>query len=1153
MRRLFFNLKPIRVGVANMKMSIISQPDLWLAFFVFMMMSCGKKEINDHSKVSMDTNPPSLFTLVSPQRSKITFRNDLKETNSMNGIFYEYFYNGSGVAVGDFNNDGWEDIYLVSTLSKNRLYLNKKALVFEDVTDLSGADSGKGFDAGVTVVDINRDGLLDIYVCRTGRFKDDLPRRNALMINQGVKNGIPHFKEMAADYGLDDPSFSTQAGFFDYDRDGDLDMFLINHGIDTYPDNAIEIFKDQPSNYRGERLYRNDNNKFIDVTQQAGIINNMLGYGLGLAFGDLNNDQWPDIYVSNDFSGQDHLYINQQDGSFSEVAKKATRHISNFSMGNDIADFNNDGWLDIVVVDMMAEDNYGIKTSMSSMDPERFYEHVNAGLHYQYMYNTLQLNNGLISRDNIPKFSDVAQLAGISSTDWSWAPLFVDMDNDGDKDLFISNGIKRDFRNNDFVNYRNKREQALKSGDITDKKSFVSDLLNVMPSRKKQNYFYVNAGNLKFEKMPNTQAIGPETNSNGAANADFDLDGDIDFVMNNVDNVAFIYENHASDLYKNHYIKIKLVGSDSNPEGIGSRIKISQGKNQQIQELYVNRGFQSAVSQTLHFGLGDNSQLDQLSVIWPDGSFQTLSDIGADNTITLRYEDASAQLNEGDIENFQFKDLTRDVHLRHKHIENEFDDFGRESLLPHKMSALGPGVAIGDVNADGLDDFFVGGALGKPGVIFTQNKTGDFMATGSNSAFITDKAFEDTGCLFFDVEGDGDLDLYVASGGNEYDQGSPYLQDRLYINNGAGDFQRAKKALPSLFSSSSRVRVADFDGDGDQDLFVGGRQQPGKYPLPGDSYLLRNDRNSGEIKFTDVTQQVAPMLKKMGMVTDAVWVDIDGDRQQDLVVVGEWMPIKVLKNTNGHFSDVTKEAKLDQMTGWWYSVAAADIDRDGDLDLVAGNLGLNYKYKANHTEPFEIFAHDFDDNGSLDIVLGYHNNGHLYPLRGRECSSGQTAFIKEKFPTYNAFGNATLEEVYGIEKVRQSLHYQANTFATCIFKNNGIGGFSMVPLDNLAQVSSVNAIVIDDINEDGYEDLVLAGNLYHSEVETPRNDAGYGMYLKNDGNGSYNTVASFKSGLYIDGNTTDMALINLSGGNKGLLAVKNSDSLQVLEIRPNPQ
>lgn len=1070
----------------------------------------------------------------------------LKERPGMNGISYEYFYNGSGLAVGDFNNDGWEDIYFVSTLGKNKLYLNEQNMQFRDVTDLARADGGVGFDSGVTTVDINADGLLDIYVCRTGRFEDENQRRNVLLINLGVQNGVPMFEEKAATYGLDDPSFSTQAGFFDYDRDGDLDMFLINHGIDNYPDESIKEFIQTPSTYRGERLFCNDQGLFQDVTGKSGIVNNMLGYGLGLAFGDLNNDGWPDIYVSNDFSGQDHLYINQQNGIFKEIAKKATRHISNFAMGNDIADFNNDGWLDIITVDMMAEDNYGIKTSMSGMNPARFFNHVEAGLHYQYMYNTLQMSIG-VNDQNEPLYSEIAQISGVSNTDWSWAPLFVDVNNDGLKDLFISNGIKRDFRNNDFVNYRKKMTTEFNQGKLAmSKAQFEMGLISQMPTRRKENYFYLNKGNLAFEKIELADSLKIMTNSNGAAYADFDNDGDLDMVVNNADDFSFIYQNETQQFLENHYLKLQLKGKANNLNGVGARIELSCGGVHQIVEHYTTRGFQSAVSNVIHFGLGNQSIVDKLKITWPDGTSQELHQVKADQLMILEHGMASRPVTPKPTETI-LEDVTSQMGLHAVHKENDYNDFLREELLPHRQSTTGPALAVSDINNDGLDDFYLGGAATFSGGIYLQQPDGSFAMTNRN-LMDQERQYEDVGAIFFDVDNDKDLDLYVVSGGSEFDLGHAALKDRLYLNTGNGIFNKADQVLPDIRLNGSKVAAIDYDRDGDKDLIVGGRLVPGKYPMPADSYILRNDTHGDKVQMVESTTEVAPMLKGLGMVTDIKGVDINSDGWEDLLIAGEWMYPTLLINDNGLFEE-NSNTGLESYVGWWYSVETADMDGDGDQDIIAGNLGLNYKYKASPEEPFEVYLKDFDDNGKLDIVLGYYDQGKLFPLRGRECSSNQVPVIKEKFETYNDFGNATLLEVYGAGNVKSALHYQANTFASTYFQQNDDGTFTAIPLPEMAQLSSVNDIVVEDFNGDAHLDLIVAGNLYGSEVETPRNDASYGMLLLGDGRGGFKAIPAFESGLRLEGEVKSIGSISLPENETGHVFAKNQGKVQLVRKR----
>jgi len=1118
-----------------------------------MLFSCNS-ETNKESVIEREKKK-ELYTILSAAESNISFKNVLKETLTMNGLFYEYFYNGGGVAVGDLNGDDLPDIYFISCLKSNKLYLNSGSLKFKDVTETALLKGKYGFATGVTLVDINADGKLDIYICKSGKFNDPNKRRNELYINKGNDlNGIPVFEENAKKYGLDLPHFSTQASFFDYDKDGDLDLFLINHGVEIYADSSIKEYINVASEYRGERLFRNNEGSFVDVTKKSGIVNNKIGFALGLSVGDLNNDGWPDVLVGQDFSERDHMYLNQKNGTFKEVIKETTGHISNFSMGNDIADFNNDGLLDFISVDMMSEHNYDIKTSMSGMNPKRFDELVALGLHHQYMYNTLQINNG--NHKNLPRFSDIAQMSNVSSTDWSWAPLFLDMDNDGFKDLFVSNGIKRDFRNSDFVNYRKKRQKEVlklkKKGEKFDQKGYVRDIMDKMPGRKRTNYFYKNNGDLTFSKKSLNGKMNAGINSNGAAYADLDNDGDLDLVVNNSDDVSFVYKNNTTENGLGNYLNIKLKGSSKNTNGIGARLIAIQKNKKQVLEQYLTRGFQSSVSEILHFGFGKETRLDTLKIIWPDGKTQILKNIKTNQLLTLDSRDAilPSFIDTLGQNPRLFVDRTDQFKIKHKHVENDFDDFKRESLLPHKMSNFGPALAVGDLNSDGLDDYYVGGAKGFGGEMYFQKTDQTFEKSG-DEVWKTDSGSEDISAEVFDADSDGDLDLYVVSGGNEYESSSKGLQDRLYLNDGLGNFKKSRTALPKMLSSGSVVKPHDFDGDGDLDLFIGGRLIPGKYPFPAQSYLLENRSKNGNVVFKDVTETKAPEFKSLGLITDAEWVDVTGDKKKDLVLVGEWTPVFIFKNNGTSFKNITDVSGLDAATGWWYSVSAADMDADGDMDLVVGNLGKNYKYKASYDAPFGVYSKDFDRNGTLDIVLSYYDMGKKYPLRGRSCSSGQMPFIKEKFPTYREFGAATLDDVYGRE-LERALNYKVNTFATSYIENLGSGTFKIKDLPNEAQFSSVNDIQLDDFNGDGFKDIVLVGNLFASEIETPRNDAGFGMLFIGNSKGDFKGVSAVDSGLYTAGDVKGMKSIQLGSGiskKKGLLVAKNNGFIQLIGLQ----
>tara|TARA_B110000259_G_scaffold70103_1_gene82649 strand:- start:253 stop:3609 length:3357 start_codon:yes stop_codon:yes gene_type:complete len=1105
----------------------------------FMVFSCKKNSKESIEEITISTEPQELFTILTPEKTGILFINELKENLNNNGLYYEYYYNGGGVAVADFNNDELIDIYFVHSTKTNALYLNTGNMKFRNVARTSNAGGGYGFGTGVTLVDINNDGLMDIYYSKSGKLKDPNDRRNELLINKGANaSGIPMFENQAQKYGLDIPDFTTQATFFDYDKDGDLDMFLLNHGIDTYDENSLKNLINQKSDYRGNRLYKNNNGKFVDVTHQANIINNMIGYGLGVSVSDLNNDNWPDIYVGNDFAEKDFLYINNKNGTFREASLEAFKHMSNFSMGNDIADINNDGLLDIMAVDMMAEDNFSQKTSMSGMSTEKFYNNTKLGLHHQYMYNTLQLNNGINEKTNTPMFSDIGQLSGVSSTDWSWAPLFFDMNNDGHKDLFISNGIKGDFRNNDFVKYHKEKQAEVIKNKKVDSKRYITDLLAKMPSRKKENYFYLNNGDLTFKKAVIKQN---PTSSNGAAYADFDNDGALDIVVNNSDGISYIYKNNSIG---NNYIKLKLKGAKNNLNALGARVELYSKSATQTIENHFTRGFQSAMADAIHFGINQDQVIDSIKIVWNDNTTHLLKDIKPNQTITISYEGiGSFKKVANNISRPLFTDITKESGINFNHIENDFNDFEKETLLPHRMSQLGPALAVADVNNDGLDDFFIGGAKGYTSTLYIQNTSGTFLK--NNKAFTIDRQHEDVGAIFLDADNDGDQDLYIISGGTESTPNDSYYTDRFYENIGNGNFVKNRFAIPNITSSGLRVSCSDFDNDGDLDLFVGGRVKPGFYGRPTKSYLLENISIEGNIRFKDVTQDLIPELLDHTMITASTWADMDKDGDSDLLIANEWGPIDVYINDSGIFKNKSKDFGLSKHVGWWSSLEVNDIDADGDLDIIAGNLGLNYKYKATFDTPFFMYVNDFDDNNSDDIVLGYSQENEIYPVRGRECISSQMPFVKDKFKTYNDFGSASIKEIYG-EKLNEGITYKATYFGSAILKNEN-NTFTFISFENRAQLSSVNKILVDDFNNDQKKDILLLGNLYGSEVETPRNDASYGCLLKGTQNSGFEFVSNETSGLWADADVKDAAFIKV-GTSKAILIARNNGKLSLIKL-----
>ena len=1099
---------------------------LWL----LLVVACSeKKEALEKEPTLSSLSPHQYYRSVPAASSNVHFTNGIRETENFNYFLYPFIYFGGGVATGDINNDGLPDIYFTGNMAQNALYLNQGGLRFQEISHQAGvAGVYNRWTTGVTMVDINNDDYLDIYLSVAGPNEEH--RGNLLYVNRQDNT----FEEQAEAWGIADNGHSIQSAFFDYDRDGDLDLYVGNYPPSGFKQQstffAQKMQELNPS--ESDKLYRNEGDHFVDVTAEAGVLN--YGLTLGLSVADFNNDGWPDLYVSNDFNSSDYLYINQRNGTFSNEITTYTRHTSNFGMGTDAADINNDGLTDLIQVDMMGSTNEQQKANMSAMSPEQFYQTVDQGLHYQYMKNTLQLNTGRGS------FADIGELAGVAYTDWSWGPLLLDMNNDGHQDIFITNGMRRNVNDNDFNAYFS-IQQAYNRIDPSD----YPDLLQRMPVHPVENFAFMNQGDLSFQPPDHDYGLNHRGFSNGAAYADLDTDGDLDLIVNHLDAVSGIFENVTESVDQANFLRVKFAGGEHNRLGIGTQVFLYANGHLQCQTLYLTRGYESSVEPILHFGLGGITSVDSARIIWPDGAHQVLYGLSANQVVEARHSEAATRLRPKKKLPTRFTTREPELSPPYAHQENDFNDFDREVLLPHRMSQFGPALAIADVNADGRDDFYVGGAAGFAGALYVQQADGSFQAR-LTKLWQQGHAHEDVAALFFDANGDTFPDLYVVSGGNELPAENPAYRDRLYINDQQGGFTRADQALPERYVSGSCVRAADFDGDGDQDLFVGGRQVPGKYPLPADSYLLRNTSDSARILFTDVTEEIAPSLVDIGMVTDAAWGDVDGDGWSDLIIVGEWMSVTVLKNTQGKFEDASATYGLNDQTGWWNSIVAEDLDNDGDLDLVAGNLGLNYRYRALPTEPFKIFADDFDNNGQLDIVLGYYDEGELYPLRGRECSSQQIPSIKEKMPNYTAFAEARLTEVYAPEQLNAALRYEATTFAHTVFINDS-GQFKPRILPNYAQISSVNTIYAEDLNNDGHPDLLLGGNLYNSEVETPRNDASYGLLMLGDGSGNFTPSMPTESGIHIEGEIRGISRLKMADGKYGLLIARNDDTLMIVQ------
>ncbi|WPU99634.1 VCBS repeat-containing protein [Mucilaginibacter sp. cycad4] len=1055
-----------------------------------------------------------LFKLLQQGQTHIDFANTLTEGLNTNVLMYEYFYNGGGVAVGDLNGDGMQDLYFTGNMTDNKLYLNQGNMQFKDITADAGVAGRPGpWKTGVTIADVNGDGKLDIYICYSGKIRAE-KRVNQLFINQGNDAaGVPMFKDLTADFGLDFPSFSTQAYFFDYDRDGDLDLLLVNHNparISILDDAFVKEMSAKKDNESGIRLLRNDNNHFTDVTGAAGIINTSLSYGLAAGIADINGDGWPDIYVSNDYSIPDRLYINNGKGSFTDELQKQIGHSSFYSMGNDVADINNDGKPDIYTLDMLPEDNKRQKLLFGVDNYEAFDLNLRVGFYYQYMRNMLQINNGNNS------FSEVGQLAGVSNTDWSWSPLFADYDNDGWKDLFVSNGYTRDYTNMDFLKFMgdNLKDRRVMRQDLL-------DIVNQMPSSQMKSYLFKNNGNTTFTNTSEQWGITLPSNSNGAAYADLDNDGDLDLVVNNINQPAFVYENQAAKQNDNHYLSIKLNGSGGNTEGIGAKISIYSGTKTQYLEQMPNRGYQSTVSAVLHFGLGKDKQVDSLRITWQSGKSQVLQKVKADKQLVLNEKDASGTSPAQKQINPVFNEVPAPI--ASSESDNTTNDFKRQPLMVNSISFSGSILTKGDANSDGLEDIYAGAHDGKAGVLYLQQKDGKFISKAV-PAFEADKNSTDAAALFFDANGDGKPDLYACSGGYaDYKPDDVLLQDRLYLNDGKGNFSKANGALPKMTSSKSCVRAADINGDGFPDLFVGGRVIPGQYPEAPESYILIND---GKGHFTDETAKYNPVIKNIGMVTDAAWVDMNGDKRPDLVLAGEWMPITVFENSGAKLTDATTKYFDKKYAGWWNCLQVSDINHDGHPDIIAGNIGLNTQCKASDAEPAEMFYKDFDDNGSVDPMLCFYIQHKSYPFVSRDELLDQLSVMRGRFPDYKSYADATMDTIFTAEEMKDVKKLTANELATACFISNAQGKLKQAGLPLQAQYSPVFTIASFDYDHDGKDDLLLCGNINKARIRFGKYDANYGVLLKGDGKGNYQYINQQQSGFNIRGDVRSVLQLN---------------------------
>jgi hypothetical protein len=1089
------------------------------------------------------TTPP-LFRLLPPAKTGISFANKITENNQLNILNEAYIYNGGGVGIGDFNRDGKPDVYFSGNMVGNKLYLNKGGLQFADVTNTASVGGGGRWCTGVAVADVNADGWDDIYVSATF-LKDPQKRTNLLYINEGTNaQGIPVFKEMARQYGLADTGYSTQGYFFDYDKDNDLDLFLLTNTLDD-PKTPIQF---RPKVADGsaantDRLYRNNgNNTFTDVSKEAGIL--LEGWGHAASISDINRDGWPDIYVSNDFVANDICYINNGDGTFTDRITEYFRHTSWYTMGTDIADINNDGYVDVVALDMLPETNLRKKGMLMGNEYYNYFNSKKYNYQHQYVRNVLQLNAGA-TPEGKPLFSDVGLMAGIYETDWSWSPLVADFDNDGFRDIVITNGLPRDVTDLDYISYDNGQGAGAPNTSLK--------MVDALPIVKVANYAFKNKEGFLFENATRQWGLNHASFSNGAAYADLDGDGDLDILINNINETAFIYENTVNKGSGN-FLTVSLLGAKENPQAYGSTVRVFYNKNKQLYyEHQPNRGYLSSMDAKAHFGLGAASSIDSILVQWPDGKWSRMQQVAAGSLITIKHSEAIGT--NYNLENGKLPALFQEVNaargILYKHQEKDAVDYNIQPTLPHKLSQFGPAIAVGDINGNGREDFYVAAPAGSHGVFFIQDSLGRFQKDGDRFLIEDNSRTEEVGVLLFDADSDGDLDLYAVCGSYEFAPNNSGNQDRLYRNDGKGHFTWDVAALPKETANGSCVRAFDFDGDGDLDLFVGGRSTSGAYPIPPQSFLLQNDGG----KFTDVTQKYCPQLQNIGMVTDALWTDFNTDGKFDLVLTGEWMPVTFLQNTGSGFSLVN--TGIEQWKGWWNSLAAGDFDNDGDMDYVAGNLGLNSTYKATQQEPMLLLAKDLDNNGKLDpmvfcFMMGANGQRKLFPMHTKDDLSSQLVSIRKTYPTYKSFGFASVDELWPKATRADALSFEATQMATSYLQNLGGGKFRLTPLPTAAQTAPVFGMVAEDVDRDGNLDLVMVGNDYGMEPGSGRHDAFNGLLLQGKGDGTFTSTTPAQSGFMVKGDGKSLATIISVGGKPLYVASQNNDSLLSFQYSGNP-
>ncbi len=1100
-----------------------------LVIFSFVLFSACTQSA-DESRYTK--NPNALFKSLDAKETGIDFTNQVSTTDDLDVFRYRNFYNGGGVGLGDFNNDGLTDVFLISNMNSNRLFLNKGDWKFEDITESSGIKGTKAWSTGVSIADVNGDGWLDIYVSNAGDVQHG-NRENELFIN----NGDLTFKESAAQYGLADRGFSTHAAFFDFDKDGDLDCYILNNSYKPVSSLGYRNLRNVRDEFGGHKLYRNDNDHFVDISESAGIYGSIIGFGLSVTVGDVNQDSWPDLYISNDFYERDYLYINNQNGTFTEKLTDYIGHLSMFSMGADIADINNDGYPDIFSTDMLPEEDFRVKTLVAFETYDIYQLRLTNGYYHQFMRNMLHINN----KDG--SFSEVGQLAGVSATDWSWGGLIADFDNDANKEIFVCNGIYKDLINQDFVEFLGSSENMRAA--IERKKVDFKEFVDKMPSQKMSNYMFVNDGDLKFKNQSKEWGLDEPSFSNGAAYGDLDNDGDLDLIVNNVNQQAFVYQNQSQEFKKNHYLAATFKGAAKNTFGVGATVRAFVGGQILYAEHMPMRGFQSSMDYKMILGTGQHASIDSISVTWPDDKKEILQNIKTDQQIIFDYANAKV-VKEKKVKPIKpvFKEVSNETVL---HKENLFNEFDRDRLLYHMVSTEGPAFATADLNMDGLDDFYLGGSVGNAGGIYIQRADEQFAKLPTD-LFERDTLADDVDAAFFDFDGDEDLDLYVVSGGSEHAALGTPLLDRLYENrgvkNGEPEFIKTKGKLPSIYQAGSCVRPADFDKDGDLDLFIGTRMRPSYYGLSCDQYLFIND---GKGNFSDATTLVSPQLKKLGLVTDAAWFDYDHNGFSDLIIIGDWLPITIFKNDGKKLIKVENIPGLEKSEGWWNSIAATDVDNDGDTDFVIGNLGRNSKFTPSANNPISLYVNDFDQNSSMEPIFTFNKNGEEYPLALRQDIVKQMSSLKKQFVYYKDYADKTVKDIYDsklLERATKQNFYEPNTI---LLLNKGNEGFERRALPVQAQFSPVYGIHIQDFNKDNKPDIILGGNLFSVKPEVGKYDAMHALVLRGDGTGNFVPLSSNQSGIKLDGEVRHVSSLKTKKGEL-LTLVRNNDSVKFYKI-----